>query len=422
MPLLAGLGAVALVLVLAAGALIVVSSVGHATSSGSPAATPAGTILGAVSLAPLVTPTEVPSPLATKSLSPSATPTAGYADIFSPTGSMITARDGHTATLLQDGRVLVAGGVGNCKGTTCDALASAELFDPTTGKFSPTGSMTTGRASQTATLLQDGRVLVVGGEHYASSTLNALASAEIYDPKTGKFSPAGSMKTARFAHTETLLPDGHVLITGGFDASFTALSSAELFDPASGTFSKTGSMTTGRDGHTATLLGNGLVLIAGGAAVASAELYDPFNGAFTTTGSMHVVRADPTATLLSDGRVLLVGGQNNCTSTGCDSIDSAEVYVPTTESFTLTGSMSVPRWGHVASLLSDGRVLVAAGASGQTYYTSAEVWDPSSGTFSPTSPLSQGGARPTATRLRDGTVLVAGGWNGTEIGTADLYS
>jgi hypothetical protein len=186
---------------------------------------------------------------------------------------MATARELHTATLLPDGRVLIAGGFGESP-----YLASAELYDPKTGSFSPTGSMATARELHTATLLSDGLVLIAGGnDSWYSTTSTSFASAELYDPKTGSFSPTGSMATARSYHTATLLSDGLVLIAGGTDGS-TWLVSAELYDPKTGSFSPTGSMTTGRAFHTATALPDGRVLIAGGDAfpsTASAELYQP---------------------------------------------------------------------------------------------------------------------------------------------------
>jgi WD40 repeat protein len=203
-------------------------------------------------------------------------------DTFATTGSMTTARLAHTATLLSDGRVLIAGGFGS----TGKVLASAELYDPETGTFSPTGSMTTARVGQTATLLPDGRVLIAGGSSDGTlgiSTRANLASAELYDPKTGTFSPTGSMTTARVDQTATLLSDGHVLIAGGYASMFVSLASAELYDPKTGTLSPTGSMTTGRAVQTATLLSDGSVLIAGGSdsmgslgnPLSSAELYQP---------------------------------------------------------------------------------------------------------------------------------------------------
>jgi hypothetical protein len=185
---------------------------------------------------------------------------------------MTTARRDYTATLLSDGRVLMVGGSGD---------TSAELYDPETGKFSPTGSTAEARLGQTATRLSDGRVLIAGGLKLVGHTLNALARAELYDPKTGTFSPTGSLATARWRHTASLLRDGRVLIMGGITVEDSAipLASAELYDPTTGTFSPTGSMTAARNSATATLLSDGRVLIAGGndgsADLASAELYQP---------------------------------------------------------------------------------------------------------------------------------------------------
>ncbi|MGD0248702.1 MAG: kelch repeat-containing protein, partial [Candidatus Limnocylindrales bacterium] len=213
-----------------------------------------------------------------------------------------------------------------------------------TGTFSPTGSMAAGRYHHTATLLSDGRVLVAGGYRDPS---NVLASAELYDPKTGTFSPTGSMATARADHTATLLSDGRVLIAGGWDGS-TYPTSAELYDPKTGTFSPTGSMAAGRYHHTATLLSDGRVLVAGGggsphlAYPTSAELYDPKTGTFSATGSMATGRVDHTATLLSDGRVLIAGGWDGSQFHASD--DLAELYDPAPGKFSPTGSMAT---GHV---------------------------------------------------------------------------
>jgi hypothetical protein len=207
---------------------------------------------------------------------------------------MTVGRNGQSATLLLDGRVLITGGLGPEKGVA-GQLATAELYDPKTGTFSLTGSMKAHDSiGFTTTLLLDGRVLVVGG-----STLES-ANAELYDPKTGTFSLTGStilanMFADRFDATATTLNDGRVLVAGGMEMG-NSLTSAELFDPKTGTFSLTGSLTVERAGHTATLLPDGRVLVVGGDTVGTADIYEPKTGTVTATGPLGVPRTGHTAT------------------------------------------------------------------------------------------------------------------------------
>ncbi|AVA34317.1 N-acetylneuraminic acid mutarotase [Cupriavidus metallidurans] len=284
------------------------------------------------------------------------------AELFDPstngwtrTGSLARSRQAHSATLLSDGRVLVAGGFGTGGG---NALSSAELFDPAAGSWSQTGSLGQQRDSHTATLLLDGRVLVAGGEGQGGST-GALASTELYDPATGTWSPTGNLGQARKQHTATLLPNGRVLVAGGEDAGGGALASAELYDPATGTWSSTGSMSQARNAHAAAQLTDGSVLAVGGFdgtnALATAELYDPAAGTWSTTGSLQQARDFHTATRMASGRVLVAGGTD-----GSDLFVS-ELYNPTTGNWSQVGSLEQMREQHTATLLTDGRVLVTGG-------------------------------------------------------------
>jgi len=308
-------------------------------------------------------------------------------ETFIATGSLAAARSYHTATLLQDGRVLVVGGTPRDWTFNGPFLTSAELFDPLTGMFTPTGSLATARNLHTATLLLDGRVLIVGGN---DSEPHSLASAELYDPKTGTFNPTGSMATARGFHAATLLDDGRVLVTGGTSAAWDGppfLASAELYDPVSGTFSPARPMTEARASHTATLLADGRVLLTGGirtdggeTSVPSAELYDPKTSKFTLTGHLADGRTFHEATLLADGRVLVTGGDPDGWKYGGPFLASAEIYDPATGRFATTGPMADAITSHSATRLADGRVLIAGGYDGVDL-ASAEIYDPDLGAF-----------------------------------------
>jgi hypothetical protein len=378
-----------------------------------------------------INPMPTSTPSATLAVVPSPIPTTG----FSSTGSMAAARASQTASVLSTGRVLIAGG-----GAPEDA-AKAELYDPTTGTFSPTGSMSTRRYGATATVLSDGRVLIAGGWS-EDPDAPVLASAELYDPASGKFTVTGSMTSPRVGDSATLLASGRVLIAGGQAESnnvFSALAAAELYDPTTGTFSPTGSMTVARFNHTATPLPNGHVLIAGGGgptgvgsasnvgsapSLASAELYDPASGKFTATGSMVGARFWHTATLLPDGHVLMAGGDD-----GTRPLVTAELYDPMAATFTTTGPMAAPRYLQTATQLANGRVLVAGGyADNVGSLASAEVYDPNSATFNPAGSMSDSRVEHTATLLSDGRVLIAGGGSTDEslddaarLATAELY-
>lgn len=334
---------------------------------------------------------------------------------FTATGSMTTTREQHAETLLSDGRVLIAGGY--YTGNWWEILDSAEIYDPATGTFTPTGSMSTPRCQITATLLANGMVLIAGGAGSAY-----LASSEIYNPATGLFTPTGNMSTPRANYTATLLASGEVLVTGGATGGATA--TAEIYNPATGAFTPTGSMSIDRDLHRATLLNNGKVLVTGGQKtggpnLASAELYDPATGLFTPTGSMSAPRDYHTATLLNNGKVLVVGA-------GTPVENSADIYDPSTGIFTPTGSMSTPRGLHTATLLNNGKVLVAGGYNGSVTIASAELYDPISGTFAATDSMFTPRLYHRATFLNNGEVLVTGGvvsqdsWN--VLSSAELYS
>ena len=211
---------------------------------------------------------------------------------FVPTGNMTTPRIGYSATLLDDGRVLIAGGfaaVGSTPGPI-RGLSSAEIYDPATGVFTLTGSMTTDRHGHSATLLNSGKVLIAGGSSIDPTTGQSvgLASAELYDPATGQFTATGSMTTPRGGHTATKLLDRRVLIAGGTvkGPPFEPGTSAELYDSATGSFTATGTMTIASWGDTATLLRDGTVLLAspylyqGINVLVAGELFDPATGTF----------------------------------------------------------------------------------------------------------------------------------------------
>ena len=335
-----------------------------------------------------------------------------------PTGSLNIPRYHHTATLLPNGKVLVVGGYTGT-GPRPDITSSGELYDPATGTWSLTGSLNIPRVLHTTTLLPNGKVLVAGGiTNTTPPDFGVTNSAELFDPVTGTWSVTGSLNIGRFWYTATLLANGKVLVVGGAGGETGVLSSAELYDPATGTWSVTGSLIAARYAHTATLLQNGNVLIVGGSddgdlfnILAGAELYDPATGTWRVTSNLNAACIFHTATLLPNGKVLVAGGYTN----------SAELYDPATGTWSITAGLNIPRDSHTATLLSNGKVVVAAGS----FVNSAELYDPTTGIWSVTANLNTARWGHTATMLPNGKVLVAGGDTGTGIrilNSAELYN
>jgi Galactose oxidase, central domain len=342
------------------------------------------------------------------------------AQSWSFTGSLEQARASFSATLLSNGQVLVVGGT--YRGTFVQyGLTSAELYNPATGKFTTTGSLHTGRYGQSATLLNNGEVLIAGG---ANSSSGSLASAELYDPSSGTFSVTGSLSCA-CGYSASLLPNGNVLFSAGYNGT-NAVTTAELYNTASGTFSRTGNLNVARAGSTSTLLSTGKVLVVGGVFytgtppnqvanyLASSELYDPSSGTFSLTGSLHTARSSNSATVLANGNVLIAAGQNAGANGGY--LGSAELYNPSTGTFSVTGSLNTPRILHTAHLLASGEVLIVAGNHFGSL-SSAELYNPSKGTFSNAKSLNTPREEHASALLTNGEVLAIGGYE-SQLGKA----
>ncbi len=318
------------------------------------------------------------------------------ADVWLTAAPMNSARFRHTATLLPDGRVLVAGGQGSDT-----ILASAEIYDPLSNSWAIVPSMNMARERHTATLLPDGRVLVAGG--LSSGTI--LASAEIYDPLTNSWAIVPPMNRTRYLHTATLLLDGRVLVVGGLGSGTVG---EEIYDPLTNHWT-TVPDSGGHAEHTATLLKDGRVLVAGGASnpfPAKADVYDPLTNSWAIVPSMNVARRNPTATLLPDGRVLVAGG---LTGTASSYLASSEIYDQLTNSWAIGPPMSAARYLDTATLLPDGRVLAAGGWGGSGAQSSAEIYDLLRSSWTSAPPMSEARYAYTATLLPDGRVWVAGG-------------
>ena len=356
------------------------------------------------------------TPTAIETVPPHATPTTSISlatntsdsdlSCLSPALKMNAERAAHTATLLPDGKVLIAGGFRE-EGTSEIAIASAEIFDPVTDTFTPTSDMNEPRTGHTATLLPSGKVLLAGGWNQQGRT----ATAELYDPQLGTFEYTGSLMTPRQGLTASLLNNGQVLIAGGDSARNNPQLTAELYDPAIETFAPAGNLNTGRFGHTATLLTDGKVLLVGGTSgndniLASAEVYNPETDQFSPTSDANVIRYKHTAVRLEDGNVLILGGTDQSDWSG--KYDSAEIYESRTGSFVQISDMNQERFklADAAVLLSDGNVLVGGGNR------QIEIFDSKSQTFIPDGTLDDDYYFSVLTMLKDGQVLITGGYNG----------
>lgn len=318
---------------------------------------------------------------------------------------MNSGRAAHTATLLHDGRVLIVGGMKYGGGS----IAEVEIFDPSKMSFIDAGRLNTARSGHAASLLPDGKVLIAGGYNGGY-----LQTSEVYDPRSGRFSAGPMLTLARSEHTATTLPDGTILLAGGVGTGWTFLAETEIFDPSTFRFTAGGNMRTPRESHTATLLRNGKVLITGGhkdrrsamTVYSSTEIYDPARRRFESGPEMTIRRHKHDAVRLRDGRVMISGGSDERDSQGA--YTSIEVFDPSINRFKKAGDLGSARYklnGAVA-VLNDGRILIAGGSDNAEVFDATEATTQSvAGTFGSKRLFS------TATRLNSGHVLIVGGYN-----------
>jgi hypothetical protein len=324
-------------------------------------------------------------------------------------------RAGHQASLLQDGRVLITGG---CAGPGCSEIQrSAEMYDPRTRRFSTVASMRVARVSHTATALPQGRVLVAGGWTGSAAT----ATTEIYDPAAGLFTPGPGMSVARMDGTATQLDSGDVLLVGGATRTNQPTAVVDRFSPKTGELAVTGALNIARVHHSAVRLQDGRVLVAGGlvgrnSISTTAEIYDPATGTFKSSGSLMQPRCKHAALLLRDGRVMVLGGSMDCDDR--QKLATTEIYDPANGTFAPGPRLNDPRYkiSSAAVTLESGAVIIAGDSR------DVEVWLPGSSSFTRVAGnLGSGLAFSSATTLRDGQVLVAGGYDRTITPTARTW-
>ena len=343
------------------------------------------------------------------------------------TGNLHGSRDGHTATLLMNGTVLVAGGEDNNI-----ALSSSETYSQSIGAWNSAGNLNVARSNASAILLAKGTVLIMGG-CLANCQGATTATAEIYNPTSRTWSLTGKMLTPRAYSGAVMLPGGKILVAGGcvtfnINGCMSVTAKAEIYDPATGKWTATGGMTVGRGALTLTMLPNGKVLAAGGQnaagdALASSELYNSTTGRWTLTGKLNVARDEHTAVLLANGKVLAIGGE---TTNGL-STAKTELYDSATGKWTLTGNLNTGRIEHTATMLMNGNVLISGGKrvtlTAETVLASAEIYNPSTGVWTKTGALHNARTGHTATLLHSGMVLDASGSGVTQdLISAELYT
>lgn len=321
------------------------------------------------------------------------------------TDTLVNQRSHHTATLLPSGQVMIAGG-------DTKLNAPAELYDPVTDSWTASAPMNAGRFGHTATLLLNGEVLVTGGRSARGPGDHSLQSVEIYNPNTKRWAnPPNAIAVPRYGHTSTLLENGKVLVTGGHIHS----RMAELYDPETQSWSDAGAMSINRRYHTATLLADGRVLVVGGETrhdqtglditSNSAEIYDPWTNSWVYAEStMLGERKSHVASLLPNGKVLVAGG----TADSGASVASAELYDPESDTWSRTIWMSADRADFTATTLKDGRIFVVGGC-GSACHAPVEFYDPQFQTWKRVQDLNTTRRSHTATLLPDGRMLVAGG-------------
>src|SRR6266480_4139245 len=333
---------------------------------------------------------------------------------WSAAAHLSTGRAEHAATLLKDGRVLVAGGFDG-RG---QPLASAEIYNPRANSWQPTGTMSTPRVDHTATLLPNGQVLIAGGRAGPSPAGPYLASTELYHPATNRWTVSAPMHQVRAGPTAILLKDGRVMVVGGFGSTVedggalpSPVSSAEIYDPRTNQWSITGPMVHTRLFPSVAVLPVGRVLAAGGfdgrgQPLASAEIYNPNLNRWSPTRAMAKACDEATATVLTSSKVFVVGGEGRLGS-GNIPVACVELYDPKKDAWSLGADLALARVDHTATLLRNGDVIVVGDGLPGTF--PAEIYDPVANRWSNASQPMQRYAH-TATRLLDGRVLIVGGY------------